>query len=172
VDRRLGAFILPALIADPSRDAGAQVLKQAKRVRRLPPTKARAQSRNRPARVRVLLDRQSAKINPINRRMSEGVENGGSGDVEDGPGGGVVLEFCDAVDHEIVGQGLKTGRRDRIAEDIMRPRSPRVRRHRHIARNQAKIATLTRAEHQTVRPEAHRLTVTIRCLVLNLERDQ
>jgi len=31
-----------------------------------------------------------------------------------------VLEFCDAVDHEIVGQGLKTGRRDRIAEDIMR----------------------------------------------------
>jgi len=52
------------------------------------------------------------------------------------PGGGVVLEFCDAVDHEIVGQGLKTGRRDRIAEDIMRPGHHRVGRHRHIARNQ------------------------------------
>jgi len=35
VDRRLGAFILPALIADPSRDAGAQVLEQGKRVRRI-----------------------------------------------------------------------------------------------------------------------------------------
>ena len=120
----------------------------------------------------VLLDRQCAEINPLIVGISEGVENGGGGDVEDGPGGGVVLEFRDAVDHEIVGQGLKTGRRDRIAEDIMRPGHHRVGRHRHIARNQAKIAALTRAEHQTVRPEAHRLTVAISCLVMDLERDQ
>jgi hypothetical protein len=45
-----------------------------------------------------LLDRQSAEINPIIVGISEGVESGGGGDVENGPGGGVVLEFCDTVD--------------------------------------------------------------------------
>jgi len=44
-----------------------------------------------------------------------------SGDVEDGPGGGVVLELRDAVDHEIVGEGLETGYRGGIAADILRP---------------------------------------------------
>jgi hypothetical protein len=42
----------------------------------------------------------------------------------------------------------------------------------NVARNQAKIAALTRAKHQTVRPEAHRLTVAIGCPVMDLERDQ
>jgi hypothetical protein len=32
-----------------------------------------------------------------------------------------VLEFRDAIDHEIVGHGLKTGCRYGIAEDVMRP---------------------------------------------------
>jgi len=82
-----------------------------------------------------------------------------------------VLEFCDAVDHEIVGQGLKTGRRDRIAEDIMRQvttasgvtaTSLEIRRRSRLSRGGASNGA----------PEAHRLTVTIRCLVLNLERDQ
>ena len=93
VDRRLGAFILPALIADPSRDAGAQVLEQGKRVRRIATDKGPRPIPQPPCRVRVLLDRQSAKIDPIIVGISEGVENGGNGDVKDGPGGGVVLEF-------------------------------------------------------------------------------
>src|ERR1700675_5092849 len=42
----------------------------------------------------------------------------------------------------------------------------------NVPRNQAKIAALTRAKHQTVRPEAHRLTVAIGCPVMDLERDQ
>ena len=45
----------------------------------------------------------------------ERVENGGGGDVEDGSGVGIELEFHDAVDHEIVGHGLKGGCRDGIA---------------------------------------------------------
>ena len=32
-----------------------------------------------------------------------------------------MLELRDAVDHEIVGEGLKTGYRDGIAADILRP---------------------------------------------------
>ena len=83
-----------------------------------------------------------------------------------------MLEFRDAVDHEIVCQALKIGRRDGIAEDIMSPGHNGVRCHRHIVRNQAKIAAFPRANHQTVRPEAHRLTVAIGCLVMDPERDQ
>jgi hypothetical protein len=63
----------------------------------LPPTNERAQTRNRPAGVRVSLDRQCAEVGPLIVGMSEGVENGGGGDVEDGPGGGVVLELRDAT---------------------------------------------------------------------------
>ena len=54
----------------------------------------------------------------------------------------------------------------------MRPGHHRSGHHHHVARNQAKIAALTRAKHQTVRPEAHRLTVAIGCPVMDLERDQ
>jgi hypothetical protein len=87
----------------------------------LPPTNERAQTRNRPGGIRVSLDRQCAAIGPLIVVISEGVENGGGGSVEDGPGGGVVLELRDAVDHEIVGESLKTSYRDGIAVDIMRP---------------------------------------------------
>jgi hypothetical protein len=62
-----------------------------------------------------LLDRQCAEVGPLIVGISERVENGGGGDVEDGPGGGIELEFRDAVDHEIVGHGLKGGCRDGIA---------------------------------------------------------
>ena len=67
---------------------------------------------------------------------------------------------------------LKRGGRDGIAEDILRPGHHCGGRHRHIARDQAKIAALARAKHQSVRPEAHRLTVAIGCLVTDPERDQ
>jgi hypothetical protein len=87
----------------------------------LPPTNECAQTRNRPGGIRVSLDRKCAEIGPLIVVISEGVENGGGGNVEGGPGGGVVLELRDALDHEIVGEGLKTSYRDGIAVDIMRP---------------------------------------------------
>jgi hypothetical protein len=55
-----------------------------------------------------------------------------------------VLEFRDAIDHEIVGQGLKTGCRDGIAEDVMRPGHRGGGCHRHIARNQASGRSIKR----------------------------
>ena len=85
----------------------------------MPPTNERAQTRNRPA--RVSLDRQCAEVGPLIVGISEGIENGEGGDVEDGPGGGVMLELRDAVNHEIVGERLKTDYRDGIAADIMCP---------------------------------------------------
>jgi hypothetical protein len=62
----------------------------------------------------------------------------GAGDVEHGPSDGVEMELCDAGDHEVVSHHLKVGRRDRIAEHIMRPSHRRGGGHRQIARKQAK----------------------------------
>ena len=66
----------------------------------------------------------------------------------------------------------ETGCRYGIAEDVMRPVHRGGGRHRHIARNQPKIAALTRAKHQAVRPKAYQLTVAIGCPVMDPERDQ
>ncbi len=43
---------------------------------------------------------------------------------------------------------------------------------RNLAGERAEVPALTRPKHQTVRPEAHRLTIAIDCLVLKLERVQ
>jgi hypothetical protein len=79
---------------------------------------------------------------------------------------------CNAVDHQIVRHGLKMGHRDGITEDILSPGNRRSGGYGHIARHQPKIVALSGMEHQTVRPEAHQLAVTIRRSVMDLELDQ
>jgi hypothetical protein len=64
-----------------------------------------------------------------------------------------ALEFrnaIDAIDHEIIGHGLKGSRLDSIAENVMRPGHHRSRHQGHIARNQAKIAALSHAGEASI----------------------
>ena len=82
------------------RQCSYQILKQGEPVRRIAADERPRPAPQPPCRVRVLLDRQCAEINPLIVGISEGVENGGSGDVEDGPGSGVVLEFRDKTNYE------------------------------------------------------------------------
>ena len=142
------------LIIDPCRNAGAEVFEEGKSIRPIAADEGPGPISQPSGRVRVLLDRQGAEISPFIIGVLERKENGGGGDVEDWPSDGPEFEFRDSVDREIVGHGLEVGDRNGVAEDILRPGHQRGGSHGHLARNQAKIATLTWAKHQTMRTES------------------
>jgi hypothetical protein len=72
----------------------------------------------------------------------------------------------------VSGHRLKCGRRDGVAEYIQRPGHHCTGCHHNIARDELKLAAFTRSEHQAMRPEMHRLMITIGRPVMNPERDQ
>jgi hypothetical protein len=75
-----------------------------------------------------------------------------------------VLEFRDAIDHEIVGQGLKTGCRDGIASCAQVTAAAGV--------TVTSLEIRRAGEASSGGPKAHRLTVAIGCPVMDPERDQ
>ena len=166
-DRRLGALFVPALVEDRVGDAGAEVLEQRQRVGGGPADEAARPGAQPPVGVGILQHRERPEVGPFVVGIAEGIDDGGSRDVEDRPGDRVELDPSDAVDRYRVAHGLEGRGRHRIAPDVMRPADACLGRHRQLEPGQPQLAALAGTQHQPVRAEADRAAVAVCRLVMD-----
>ena len=135
-------------------------------------TKACAHARNSPTGIGILRNHQGSEIEPIIVGVAERIKDCRGRNIKDWPRNRIEVDLCGAFDHESVCHGLKTRRRNGVAEDILRQSYRCGWCHHHVIRNEAKLVAPVWPQHQTMETETDRHPVAVGRLVMERESYQ